>query len=146
MADIDIRIVDHTGETLRDLDSNEDLILEALGLQATGYAQLNSPVDTGLLRNSLTYAIAGEQPVTSTYKANSADNSGNIREGRYEGSTTKQGNEKAVYIGTNVEYAVYQELGSTKTQAQPFIKPAIVDHKDEYKRIIEKGLKGELTE
>ena len=53
---------------------------------------------------------------------------------------TQSGN--AEYIGTNVEYAPYVEMGTTRTRAQPFIKPSVADHVDRYKRIIEKRLKG----
>lgn len=46
------------------------------------------------------------------------------------------------YIGTNVEYAPYVELGTKRTKAQPYLKPAIADHVDEYKQIIQDELKG----
>ena len=48
--------------------------------------------------------------------------------------------EKAVYIGTNVEYAPYVELGTSKMQAQPFLRPAATEHGEEYRQV----LKGEL--
>lgn len=49
--------------------------------------------------------------------------------------------EPAVYIGTNVEYAPYQELGTIYMKAQPFLKPAVADHANEYRKIIENELK-----
>lgn len=49
--------------------------------------------------------------------------------------------EPAAYIGTNVEYAPYQELGTIHMKAQPFLKPAVNDHKDEYRKILENSLK-----
>lgn len=73
--------------------------------------------------------------------------------------------EKAVYIGTNVEYAPYVELGTGKyysggrqtpwfyvddkgvghfthgQRPQPYLKPAAEKHKDEYRKIIEDQLK-----
>lgn len=49
--------------------------------------------------------------------------------------------EPAAYIGTNVEYAPYQELGTIHIKAQPFLKPAVNDHKDEYRKILENSLK-----
>ena len=49
--------------------------------------------------------------------------------------------EPAVYIGTNVEYAPYQELGTIHMKAQPFLKPAVADHANEYRKIIENELK-----
>ena len=50
--------------------------------------------------------------------------------------------EPAVYIGTNVEYAPYQELGTIHIKAQPFLKPAVADHANKYRKIIEDELKG----
>ena len=49
--------------------------------------------------------------------------------------------EPAAYIGTNVEYSIYVELGTIKMDAQPFLKPAVADHANTYRKIIEKELK-----
>ena len=49
--------------------------------------------------------------------------------------------EPAAYIGTNVEYAPYVCLGTIHMAAQPFLKPAVADHANEYLKIIEKELK-----
>ena len=51
--------------------------------------------------------------------------------------------EDAVYIGTNVEYAPYVELGTRRMKAQPFLKPAVEDHMAEYEQIAKHYLKGE---
>ena len=51
-----------------------------------------------------------------------------------------QSSEKAVYIGTNVEYAAYVELGTTRTKAKPYLKPAAAEHSAVYKRIIEEEM------
>ena len=48
--------------------------------------------------------------------------------------------EEAVYIGTNVEYAAYVELGTTRTKAKPYLKPAAAEHSAVYKRIIEEEI------
>lgn len=49
--------------------------------------------------------------------------------------------EPAVYIGTNVEYAPYQELGTIHIKAQPFLKPAVADHANEFRKIFENEMK-----
>ena len=49
--------------------------------------------------------------------------------------------EPAVYIGTNVEYAPYQELGTIHMKAQPFLKPAVTANANTYRKIIEDELK-----
>jgi len=40
-----------------------------------------------------------------------------------------------VCIGTNVEYAAYQEMGTSKIPPHPFLRPAVENHMDEYKEI-----------
>lgn len=44
-------------------------------------------------------------------------------------------------VGTNVHYAPYVELGTVKMKAQPYLRPAIENHRDEYERIIQSELK-----
>ena len=47
-----------------------------------------------------------------------------------------------VYIGTNVEYGPYVELGTVKLpDGKPFIRPAIENHMSEYKQIAINELK-----
>lgn len=48
--------------------------------------------------------------------------------------------EKAVYVGSAVEYAAYVELGTSRTRAQPYLEPAVKNHTDEYQRIAEEML------
>lgn len=107
--------------------------LEKCGLTAEGYAKKLCPVDTGNLRNSISHKINTEEP--------------------------------SAYIGTNIEYAAYVELGTGKyieggrptpwvyqddkgnwhwtagNPAQPFLKPAVADHSQTYRNIIEDELK-----
>ena len=104
--------------------------LERCGMQAEGYAKDLTPVDIGNLRNSITHKVA----------------------------------EDVVYIGTNNEYAAYVELGTGKyaeggrkdpwvyqdeegrwhhtngQRAQPYLKPAVADHKQTYRNIIKDEL------
>lgn len=42
----------------------------------------------------------------------------------------------AVYIGTNVEYGPYVELGTSSRHPHPYLKPAAADHADEYRAIL----------
>ena len=50
--------------------------------------------------------------------------------------------EDAVYVGTNVEYAPYVELGTSKMQAQPFLRPAATEHGDQYRQVLKNALGG----
>ena len=44
--------------------------------------------------------------------------------------------DNAVYIGTNVEYGPYVELGTSRRHPHPYLKPAAADHADEYRAIL----------
>ena len=62
--------------------------------------------------------------------------------GRLRNSITHAVDDDTAYIGTNVEYAAYVEMGTSHTRAQPYLKPAITDHTSTYKRLVEEALKG----
>lgn len=65
--------------------------------------------------------------------------------GRLRNSITHEAapDEGAVYIGTNVEYAPYQEFGTRYQSGTPFLRPAVENHLGEYKAIVESELKSE---
>ena len=105
--------------------------LERCGSQAEGYAKDLCPEDTGRLRGSITHKVSGD----------------------------------SVHIGTNVNSAPYVEMGTGKyysggrqtpwayqdaagnwhrtegQKAQPFLKPAVADHTQTYRNIINDELK-----
>lgn len=62
--------------------------------------------------------------------------------GRLRNSITHQSDGKdSVYIGTNVEYGKYVELGTRRAAPQPFLRPAAEEHGSQYRQIIESELK-----
>lgn len=64
--------------------------------------------------------------------------------GRLANSITHKVGDKEVAISTNVQYAPYVELGSSRQTPQPFLRPAASDHADEYRDILNRTLKGEF--
>lgn len=42
----------------------------------------------------------------------------------------------ATYVGTNVEYGPYVELGTSRRNPHPYLRPAAADHADEYRAIL----------
>lgn len=49
--------------------------------------------------------------------------------------------EQAAFIGSNVEYAAYVELGTSRQKAQPYLRPAAENHSFEYKALAQSALK-----
>lgn len=62
--------------------------------------------------------------------------------GRLRDSITHEthAEEESVYVGTNVEYGKYQEYGTSKMRAHPFLKPGIMNNLETYKSIVKKFL------
>lgn len=58
--------------------------------------------------------------------------------GRLKNSITNQIDmqESAVYIGTNVEYAPYVELGTRRQDPHPYLRPAASEHGEEYRAML----------
>lgn len=128
-----IEITDNSGLVREKFQTAVLRALEKCGLTAEVYAKQLCKVNTGNLRNSITHQVVES--------------------------------EDAAYIGTNVEYGPYVELGTgiyypggrqtpwvyqdakgnwhlTHGQrAQPYLKPAVADHVQQYKGIIEDEMK-----
>ena len=138
-----VQFTDNSGKFLAELERAKKKALETIGLKAEGYAKKLCPVGTpestgiagyrgGTLRNSITHRVE---------------------------------NGDTMALGSNVEYAPYVELGTgphfkpppeweqfttergsgvgnAYVKPRPYIRPAIEDHRDEYKNIAERELKG----
>lgn len=103
--------VDNSPLVKQELERRVPIILEALGVQAEGNAV---------------------KEITDM-KA--------VDTGRLRASISHAHDDDSVYIGTNVEYAPYVELGTYRMEPRPFLRRAIDSYRDEYKGIIEQGLK-----
>ena len=62
--------------------------------------------------------------------------------GRLRNSLTHEPNSqlKNVTIGTTVEYAPFVEQGTSRQKAQPYLRPAVLNHTEEYKQIAKNAL------
>ena len=133
---VGFEIQDNSDKFLSALETQTEAALEAIGNQAVSHAKSNiteaSRVDTGAMRNSMTHQVDGHD----------------------------------CYVGTNNSYAIYHELGTGiyleggggrqtpwsykdskgnwhRTRGiKPihFLKNAVANHVDEYKKIIEQIL------
>lgn len=117
---VDVKLTSNVDEVLKAFEGAVETALEAVGMQAQNYAVMNierpKPHKDGIVRP-------------------------NVDTGRLVGSIThEQEGDRTEVIGTNVEYAPYVELGTQKTLAYPFLKPAVVEHKAEYEAIVRECL------
>lgn len=133
MADVNINFESNADLFKNALPEQIAAALEEIGIRAEAYATLACPVDTGTLRKSISHAR----------------------------------DDTTAYIGTNVRYApfvelgtgIYAETGGRQTPwhykdakgnwhttrgmlPHPFLRPAVQDHVDEYKQVVETALKG----
>lgn len=61
--------------------------------------------------------------------------------GRLRSSISSMADGLQCEIGTNVEYAIYQEFGTYKMAAHPFLFPALSENTDGVVRIIRESVK-----
>ena len=61
--------------------------------------------------------------------------------GRLRNSINHATDDDAAYIGTNVEYAPYVELGARGRKGVHMLQQAAAEHTDEYKRLMEDSMK-----
>jgi HK97 gp10 family phage protein len=68
-----------------------------------------------------------------------------VKDGALKGSIDAQstGRDTAIY-GTNIEYGIYQEFGTSKMRAQPFLRPSADWLRAKAANIYAKVLKGAL--
>ena len=61
--------------------------------------------------------------------------------GRLRNSVSHTTDDEAAYIGTNVEYAPYVELGARGRPGVHMLQRSATEHTDEYKRLMEDSMK-----
>lgn len=114
------------------LTSNKDEILEALGEQ----------LGQAMIAIGLTAESNAKREITKAVYDTPESKSGYERTGHLLNSITYgvDTNEPAVYIGSNVEYAPYVELGTTKMRARPYLKPAVENYAQEYMDLLKQAM------
>lgn len=128
----EVEVNDHSEEVLDAIKRKTRAVLEAMGATCVGYAIDEVPVDTGRLKNSITWALSGEEASTKDY---GPDNG--TKDGHYSGTAPQDG-DLSVYIGTNVSYAKDVEFGNGRQQAHPYLRPAVNGHMSELNEMIKR--------
>lgn len=135
MAEIHSNRAEHD----RRLEQAVEQALRLVGGQAERFAKETisdmGAVDTGFLRNSITFALDGEPANVGEYQDDAGE-----QVGEYGGEAPKDRNgERSVYIGTNIYYAPYVEYGTRKMQARPFLSSSIQSHKQDFEDLFKQA-------
>lgn len=101
-------------------------------------AQGGTPVDTGRLRNSITFAHSGHQGFTHSYE----DDDHNP----YSDAIGSGAKPRTVYIGTNVEYAEPVEDGALGKSGAHMLRNAVTDVGKASKKYLKEALEAQNLE
>lgn len=100
----EVRIDDHSDEYMRDVESALESALEAIGIHIEGEAKEE-------LENTPRRIDTGNLRNSINYQVDSS--------------------EKCVYVGTNVEYALYVHEGTSRMEANRYLKNAVDRNRDQ---------------
>lgn len=118
MPNFSVDVTSNKDEVLKELQDKLAMALETIGLKAEGYAKGYCPVGTP------------ESTGIPGYIGGTLRNSI---------SHTNDG--ESAYIGTNVEYAPYVELGTRHMHPRHYLKKAAENHSAEYQTTVENIMK-----
>jgi len=85
-----------------------------IGAAIASQAKLLAPVDYGQLRNSLSASNLRETKLLNNMEGEKA-----------EALDTQGLKDDEVYVGSNSDHAIFQEYGTVKQPAQPYLRPAM---------------------
>ena len=99
-----------------------------LGLIVEGKAKELAPVDTGRLKGSITTAAYHERTTAQTPAT-------------WQDSIDPPSDDNEVLVGTAVAYGPHMEFGTIKTDAQPFLRPALDLAKGKVLTVVQRNAK-----
>lgn len=117
-------VVNNAGTVVEAIDAALVRALEEVGLLAEGYAKRELSTPKGGHKTDPDPRPSVDTGVLRNSVTHAVDARG-----------------KYVVVGTNVEYAPHVELGTVRAKAFPFLRPAAVNHTDEYREAIRSGLR-----
>ena len=162
MSDIDITLTDNSALILSEFEAAVTRALERCGLKAEGYAKDLCPVDSGILRDSITHEVGydGDNSVavgtvkkyavyvemgTGAYVSGGRNGwwvyvPGSGSSGKSNGKTYSY--EQARRIMMMLRSKGLDAHMTCGQPPKPFIKPAVADHAQTYNNIIKDELGG----
>lgn len=150
---MEIKLIDRTPETLSAKELGIARGMVKCGMKMQDYASMLCPVGDedsthipgymgGTLRQSITFVTADHPGQTVKIQKKKFNPRVDLHGGTKETVTTDE--EECVYLGTNVYYAPYVEMGTQhkhkKVDEKPFIRPAVANHEQLYTEILQNEL------
>ena len=99
------------------LPDAEEAKMKRIVLQIERDAKKKAPVDTGNLRGSIASRV-----IRNT-----------------DGEVTG-------VVGSNVKYAPFQEFGTSKMEAQPYLRPAVEENREKIRELLGEGISDTIEE
>lgn len=97
------------------------------------FAALSVATRGGML---LSAVVSGAELVSNDAKVKAPVKTGNLRRSIHVGDEASGGDWAECSVGTDVEYAAFVELGTSKMAARPYLRPAVESTKGEVEREI----------
>lgn len=141
---VDVSLVDNLDLILKATDDQIEMALIAIGAKMESHAKADYvPVDTGRLKNSITFALAGGHAQISSYGPDGGGGD-DVQSKPYSGTAPADpgGKVRSVYVGSNVDYAEIVEEGTSGRRGKHYLRDAVNNHIEEYKNLAERALSG----
>lgn len=132
-----VEVKNNRDELNNELERKKAKILEMIGLKwqeiCTKIVTVEGIVDTGRLRASLSYCTPDKDSGLNKFASSEHSEAEDALSGHRK--------ENSIIVGTNVDYAMVQEMGSDGSEtraprpARPFLRPSIEEYKDSYENI-----------
>lgn len=137
-----IKIESNLEKVEKELEKTIEKALYVMGIKAvegatdaiSGKYSINSAVDTGRLRASISFITPTQKGDSGKVEANS----------KGEDKLYGKAEENTVVVGSNVEYAEYVHNGTSRMDGRPFLREGIDQTKDKMQEQVTKVFKGEL--
>lgn len=135
---VDVELQINVDAVKQEAESKIEKALMMVGMEAEGDAKIeieSDPrrVDTGRLRNSITWATQTQHSEPSGEGVVNAED-------RCPSPTEQN----VVQIGTNVEYAVYVHEGTKHSDPNRFLRNAVENNRDKYKQMMDDVMRDKI--
>jgi len=133
---IDVKVTNHFGQIADEAAKQVERVIRKTGFAIERMAKILAPVDRGFLRASI-YTVTHSG---SGFRVSASDATGRAKRTLFNEVRTADKYEALVPVGA--EYGIYQEYGTLRSAAQPFMTPAVESVRPQFERDMKQALEG----